>query len=428
MQIVVLGLNHKTAPLEIREKFYLNEEKISDLTSELKRRGIREVVFLSTCNRTEVYLFSEEPEVELALVKDSLREFLKVDESILNDHTYRLYGEDAYRHLLFVACGLDSMVIGEPQILGQVKEAYRIATFNNSTGFFSNKIFHRVFSVAKRVRTETKIGYNPLSVSSMACEMAKKIFGNLKEKKILTIGAGEMTKIALKHFKKEGIAKVYIVNRTFSNAKKLAEEIVGEALPFSEMERLLTEVDLILTSTGSQEFILKKETVLKAMRIRKFKPLFIIDIALPRDVDPDVNDIENVYLFNIDDLKELSEKHLKDRMNEAQRAKEIIEEETKKLPLILDHFDTKPLIIHMINYAETMRKNEVKKALKKIESPNEALYETLDYLTRSIVKKLLHPYIELVKRNPDFETIERVKKLFRFEKNEEEAYCRNERE
>lgn len=415
MHILVFGLNHRTAPLQVREKFYISEERIGEFIMDLQKRALKEVVVLSTCNRTEIYLFSEVPERDLILLKSSLIDFLKVEEKWLGEYTYILYDRDAYRHLLSVACGLDSMVIGEPQILGQVKDAYRIATFNNSTGFLSNKIFHRAFNIAKRVRTETKIGYNPLSISSMAVEMAKRIFGDLREKKILTIGAGEMTKIALKSFKKEGIEKLYIVNRTFANAKRLAEEIVGEALPFSETERLLLDVDLVLTSTGAEEYIIKKDNLHRTMRLRKFRPLFIIDIAVPRDVEPSVNDIENVYLYNIDDLKELSQKHLNDRMKEAEKAREIVEEEVQKLPLLLKQMDTKPLIMHIIDYVENIRKEELKKTLRKTKGLDENTLQSVERLTRSIVKKIIHPHIELIKKNGSYDVMETLKKVFQFQ-------------
>lgn len=429
MHIVLFGLNHKTAPIEIRERFYISEEKLKNFITDLQKRGLKEVVVISTCNRTEVYLFTEKPDTDLPLLKKSMVDFLKIDEGWLKDYTYFLYDKDAFRHLLFVACGLDSMVIGEPQILGQVKDAYRIATFYNSTGPFSNKIFHRVFNVAKKVRTETKIGYNPISISSMAVEMAKRIFGDLKKKKILTIGAGEMTKIALKNFKKEGIEKVYVINRTFANAKRLAEEIVGEAYPFFELESLLLGVDLVLTSTGADEYIIKKETLMKIMKLRKFRPLFIIDIAVPRDVEPSVNDIENVYLYNIDDLKELSQMHLKDRLKEAEKAKEIVEEEVKKLPSFLKQMDVKPLVLHIIDCVENIRKEELKKILPRIKTTDENLLEELDHLTRSIVKKIIHPHIDLLKKDGTYEVVETLKRIFKFEeKNEKEGNSWNERE
>jgi glutamyl-tRNA reductase len=427
MHILVLGLNHKTSPLNIREKFYIPEEKMDFLISELKKEGLKEIVILSTCNRTEFYVFSENPGRDLEVLKDSLVGLLKVEEGWIKEYMYVLLDEDGFRHLLMVASGLDSMVVGEPQILGQVKEAYRIATFNNSTGFLSNKIFHKAFQVAKRVRTETKVGYNPLSISSMAVEMAKRIFGNLSQKKVMAVGAGEMAKIALKNLKKEGIEKVYVVNRTFANAKKLAEEIVGEARPFSDIERLLLEVDLVLTSTGAEDFVIKKDDVVKAMRQRKFKPLFIIDIAVPRDVEPSANDIENVYLYNIDDLKELSHKHLIDRLKEAEKAKEIVETEVKKLPALLRQIDTKPLIMHMIDHAERIRKAELKKMLSKMKNIDDSTYRSLDQLTRSLVNKIIHPHIELVKKEGTYEVVEIMKKLFQFEDfNERENKSRDE--
>ncbi|MCX7857212.1 MAG: glutamyl-tRNA reductase [Deltaproteobacteria bacterium] len=420
MHILVFGLNHKTAPLEIREKFYISEEKIGEFITYVKEKGIKEFVILSTCNRTEFYLFSETPDLDLKNLEKALLEHLNIKHNWVKEYTYTLHDEDAYRHLLSVASGLDSMVIGEPQILGQVKDAYRAATFYNSTGLLSNRIFHRAFNVAKKIRTETKIGYNPVSISSMAVEMAKRIFGDLREKKILTIGAGEMTKIALKNFKREGIKKIYVLNRTFANAKKLAEEIVGEAYPIEELERFLSEVDLILTSTGAEDFVLKRDSMLRAMKTRKFKPLFIIDIAVPRDVDPSVSHIENVYLYNIDDLKELSQKHFVNRMREAEKAKEIVEEEVQKLPLLIKQMDTKPLILHIIETIETMRKEELKKAFNRMKYLDEDTKQNIENLTRAIVRKIIHSHIELIRKNGSYEVLETLKLLFKFEDTNEE--------
>lgn len=420
MHIVVFGLNHKTAPIEIRERLYIPEEKAKELIEAHKREGAREVVILSTCNRTEVYLFSHEPERDLEISKGIFERYLNVKKDILDGYTYTLQDEDAYRHLLSVSSGLDSMVIGEPQILGQVKDAYRLATFCNSTGSFSNKIFHRAFSCAKRVRTETKIGYNPLSISSMATELAKRIFGELKEKTVLAIGAGEMVEIAVKNLKKEGVKRIIVTNRSLENAKKLAKEIQGEAYSFSELERLIVGADLIITATGSTEYIIRRDLVSKAMKERKSKPLFIVDIAVPRDVEPEVNELENVYLYNIDDLKNLSDAHLKDRLKEAEKAKKIVEEEVKKLPMILRQADVKPLILHILDYFERIREEEVSKVLKKYPSLDEEGRLAVERLSNSISKRIAHPFLSVLKREGNYEVIEALSKIFNFETYDEE--------
>jgi len=419
MIIGVFGLNHTTAPVAIREIFYLSEDIIPLLIHDLKTHGISENAILSTCNRTEIYFVTENIDETVQTVQQVLQKHCSIQHDWLTSYTYCYTGEDAYRHLFLVASGLDSMVIGEPQILGQVKDAYRIATFHNATGFFLNKIFHKTFNVAKRIRRETKIGYNPLSISSVAVELSKKIFGELKHKKILVIGAGEMCSIALKYFKKEGVQDILITNRTFYNAQKLAEEVMGRAYPFTDIAQLLTGVDMVLTSTGSEQPIINKETVIGVMKKRKNKPLFFIDIAVPRDVDPVINDIENVYLYNIDDLMNLSQVHRADRMAESKKAHAIVEEEIIKFSRSLQQMDRGPLITDILGKAEDIREKEVQKALSRLNSYDEDTVKAIDTLTKNIVNKLLHPHIQLIKKNGTPQVLETMKRLFKLEGCEE---------
>ena len=245
MHIAVFGLNHNTAPIDIREKLYIPEENIPDVLSRIKTSGIREAVIVSTCNRTEIYFCTDNQDKSLDIINDIIFTDLGIKHDWIGNYTYCFLDEDAYKHLFLVASGLDSMVIGEPQILGQVKDAYRIATLQNATGFFLDKTFHKTFNVAKRIRTETRIGYNPISISSMAIELSKNIFGELHKKKILVIGVGEMCEIALKYFKKEGLNEIFIANRTFQHAQKLSEDIIGTPYPFQDIPELLTKVDMV---------------------------------------------------------------------------------------------------------------------------------------------------------------------------------------
>ena len=292
--IGIIGLNHNTAPLEVRERFYIKEGSIPDILARIRQEGINEAVVVSTCNRTEIYYSGDDNEEMVKKIRDVLSDTVKTEGDWFDRYMYTFQDEDAFRHLFLVASGLDSMVIGEPEIFGQVKEAYRLAASSRSTGFFLNKTFHKTFNVAKRIRTETKIGYNPLSISSMAVELAKRIFGSLDEKKILVVGAGEMCEIALKYFQKEGLSDIFITNRTYQKAHKLAGEIIGEARPFESLFELLTVVDVVLTSTGSDAPLVTPDMVHMAMKKRKNRPIFFIDIALPRDVDPAVNDMDNM--------------------------------------------------------------------------------------------------------------------------------------
>jgi glutamyl-tRNA reductase len=429
MHIAVFGLNHNTAPIEIREKLFISEENIYDVLNSIKTAGIREAVILSTCNRTEIYFCSDNQDASLSIINNMLFNYFSIKQDWIADYTYCFQDEDAYKHLFLVASGLDSMVIGEPQILGQVKDAYRTATLQNATGFFLDKTFHKTFNVAKRIRTETRIGYNPISISSMAIELSKNIFGELNKKKILVIGAGEMCEIALKYFKKEGLNEIFITNRTFQHAQKLSEEIIGAPSPFQDMPELLTRVDMVLSSTGSEKPIIDKTLVLAIMKKRKNKPLFFIDIAVPRDVDPEVNNIENVYLYDIDDLKELSQKHLSDRVKESEKAMAIIEEEKSNFTTWLKRLDVNPLITHIIGTVDKTREKELRKIVLKLKNADEETLKLVDILTKNIVNKLIHPHISIIKENEDPVVVDIIKKIFSFEgEDENKMDSGNERE
>ncbi len=419
MQIVVFGLNHNTAPVEIREKLFFAESQIPQLLNTLRDRGIEESAVLSTCNRTEIYFCTDHTDESLAAIKDILVSVFNIDNQALEKYTYTFKDESSYKHLFLVASGLDSMVVGEPQILGQVKDAYRMAVHNKTTGYLLNKLFHKTFNVAKRVRSETRIGYNPVSISSMAIELSKRIFGELQKKKVLVVGAGEMSEIALRHFKKEGLHEIFIVNRTFGNAKKLAEEVGGIPYPFENMSDLLAQVDMVLTSTGAEKHLIDAGLIVQVMKKRKNKTLFLVDIAVPRDIDPLVNNIENVYLYDIDDLKDLSQKHLSDRMKEAEKALEVVEGEVAKFSLWLQQSEKNPLIAFVIDKAEAIRLKEFKKISQKLKNADEETLRNIDALTRSIVSKLIHPHVALIKQDSDREISEIIKQLFTLEEKDE---------
>lgn len=429
MHIIVSGLNHNTAPVEVREKLYISEDSIPAFLHEMKSSGIQEAVILSTCNRTEIYFCTDNQDKSLKALNDIFSNRSGIKQDLLYNYTYIFEDVDAYKHLFLVASGLDSMVIGEPQILGQVKDAYRVATLHNSTGFFLDKTFHKTFNVAKRIRTETKIGYNPISISSMAIELSKKIFGELYQKRILVIGAGEMCEVALRYFKKEGLSEILIANRTFQNAQKLAEDIIGTPYPFQDIPELLTKVDMVLSSTGAERPIIDRALVSSVMKKRKSRSLFFIDIAVPRDVDPEVNKIENVYLYDIDDLKDLSQKHLSNRLKESEKAQAIIEEEVSKFTDSLKRLDMNPIITHIIEIVEETREKELKKIVQKLKNPDADTLKLIDMLTKNIVNKLIHPHISIIKQNGAPVVLEIMKKIFKFEvEDEEEMDSRDERE
>ncbi|MCX5798345.1 MAG: glutamyl-tRNA reductase [Proteobacteria bacterium] len=359
MSIVVFGLNHNTAPVEIREKLYISEPTIPELLHALKGHGIHEAVVLSTCNRTEIYFSSEEQEKTFPIIREILEQSFEIKPEWLQEHTYTFHDEYAYRHLFLVASGLD------------------------------------------------------------AIELSKKIFGELHQKRILVIGAGEMCEIALKHFKKEGLSEIFITNRTFRHAQKLAEDITGIPCPFIDIPDLLTKVDMVLSSTGSEKPIIDKELVRSMMKKRKNRPLFFMDIAVPRDIDPEVNKIGNVYLYDIDDLKELSQQHLSDRLKESERAYAIVEEEAVKFTRRLEQLDTNPLITHIFEMVEEIRNSELKKTVQKLKKIDDNTLKSMEVHTKTIVKKNIHPHDSLIKKNGSPEVLDMMKKLFNFEGEDE---------
>ena len=415
----VIGLSHNTAPVEIREKMFIQAQRIQEALERLKKNSVGEVVILSTCNRTEIYCHPSQATDSAALIKSILSDYLQTPPEWFEDYTYILHNEQALRHLFLVASGLDSLVIGEPEIFGQVKEAYKIATSVPTTGRLTNKIFHKAFNAAKRIRTETKIGYNPLSISSMAIELAKKIFVNINEKKILVIGAGEMCKTALKYFLKEGIKEVHITNRTYQKAHELTLETTGTAHPLESLPDLLLSVDMVLSSTGSEKPIIEKHFAESVMKKRKHRPLFFIDIAVPRDIAPDVNDIENIYLYDIDDLKELSQRRLLDRVRESEKALAIIDEEVAGFAAELKERRLSPLIAHVIDEAEKIRAAEVSRVVQKTGSHDVDFINAINTATKIITNKLIHPHIAIIKSNKDPEAIKTLKEYFHFEEKDE---------
>jgi glutamyl-tRNA reductase len=421
MHLVVLGLNHNTAPVEVREKLHVPDEAVGAVLKALKTEGAGEALIVSTCNRTEVYVTGESIDRSSSTVTHVLGDCFDIETTWLRDYTYTFADEEAYRHLFLVASGLDSLVVGEPQILGQVKDAFKAASEHEAAGPLFEKVFNRAFQVAKRVRTETRIGYNPVSISSMAVDLARKIFGEFGNRRILVVGAGEMCEIALKHFKKDGLQDILVTNRTFNKAQLLAEEIIGSAHPFEELPDLLLQVDMVLSSTGADLPIIDKAMVIRAMKKRKNRPLFFIDIAVPRDVEPSVNNIESVYLYDIDDLKEHAQSHLSNRMQESEKAHEIVEEELEKFGVWLKQLEMNPLITQIRENLETMRSKELKKALQKLKNADPETIKQVDVLTRAIVNKIVHPHLVMIKKNGSPAVLDLVRNLLLYgEENEKE--------
>ncbi len=389
--IVLIGVNHRTAPVELREKLSFAGRELDPVSLFLSCPLVREVLFLSTCNRVELLFVSREPE---AAVQECLRIWAEangISVSSFEKHLYFLRDREAINHLFRVAAGLDSMVLGEPQILGQLKEAYRRAVERRATGVILNRLLHKAFSVAKRIRSETGIGSHAVSVSYAAVELAKKIFGELQGKTAMLIGAGEMAELAAQHFLAQGVEKIIVANRTLSRAVELAKQFQGEAISLEELEDYLIHTDIVVSSTGAPHYILTATQVKNLMRPRRMRPIFFIDIAVPRDIDPAVNDLENVYLYDIDDLKAVVEENLAFRRKEARRAERIVEEEALKFEAWMGELEVYPTIVALRQKAEAIRRRELERTLSQLKGrldPEEI--EAIEVLTQSLVNKLLH--------------------------------------
>jgi len=400
--ILLIGLNHKTAPVEIREKLAFKSPSSHPL-EKIKKEifSFKEGLFLSTCNRVEFY-FVLDPDKKNQFLMD-FSSFIERESSFkwedLEPHLYFLENEKAVKHLFEVACGLDSMVIGEPQILGQVKSAYKDALNYRTSGIVLNRLLHKCFSVAKKVRTETGIGGGAVSISYAAFSLAKKILGSLRDKTALLVGAGEMAELACMHFVSEGVKKVIIANRTLSKAVELAEKFKGEAYSLDELPQALVKADIVISSTGAPDCIITKNMVSSILKPRKYRPLFIIDIAVPRDVEPEVNKLENVYLYDIDDLKSVVEENLREREKEALRAQVIIETEVFKFQKWLKELDFYPTLRALSEKVENLRQNELAKTLKKLKNLSEEEKEAIEILTQSLVQKLIYYPINFIKKS-----------------------------
>ena len=390
-------MNHKTAPLEIRERLQLScGDDARSLTELMRLPEIREALCLATCNRVEVLARVADGEQAV----EGLREFIyrqgNLEREELGRCLYVYRDREAVRHLFRVASSLDSMVMGEPQILGQLKEAYRQAVDNRATTVLLNRLLHHAFRVAKRVRTETGIAGNAVSVSYAAVELAKKIFGDLKGKKILIIGAGEMSELAVRHLIRQGAGHILIANRTYERAKELAETLQGVPLAFDRIPEALPEIDIVITSTGAPGYVVSAEMVASALRRRRNRLLFLIDIAVPRDIDPAAGDIENVYLYNVDHLQDMVDSNKEVRRMEAMKAEEIIAEEIAVYEEWFNALAVVPTIVSLREKMEAIMKGELERSASWMKILDGEERSRIEILTASIVNKILHdPIIAL---------------------------------
>jgi len=398
MNIIVVGLSHKTAPVEIREKVAFAPTAMErPLHEVIALPAITEGVIVSTCNRVELYATSRDAESGIVQLKRFLADYHDLPLETLESHLYDYQGEEAIRHVFRVAASLDSMVIGEPQILGQIKTAYGHATEFKTAGLILNRFLHKAFSVAKRVRTETDIASNAVSVSFAAVELARKIFDSIEDKTVLLIGAGEMCELAARHFINNGVSNVMVTNRTFERAEKLALEFNGKPVLFENFADHLHQVDIILTSTGAPNFILGHKQVEEVIRRRRYKPMFFIDIAVPRDIDPKVNDIDNIYLYDVDDLQGVVQANLKERQKEAKKAEAIIDQEIGQFYRWMASLEVKPTIVSLRRKLEDVRKGELEKTFANLKNLEGKEKKAIEAMTAAIINKVLHQPITVLK-------------------------------
>ena len=396
-KIMLLGVNHKTAPVEIRERLAFTNDPGTPYRELKVIPGCEQFTFLSTCNRVEVLFVSSTPmETEKKVRNFLFNNSMSYEEA--GKYVYLHQGEDAIQHLFRVGASLDSMIVGEPQILGQLKQAYRDASEQDAVGLIVNRLMHKAFSVAKRIRTETEIGSSAVSISYAAVELAKKIFGDLKNKIAMLVGAGEMAELAAQHLMNQGVAEVLVANRTFERAVNLARCFNGKPVALEELIPQLEHVDILISSTGSPDIILHRQDVKPIMRKRRNRPLFLIDIAVPRDLDPKLNDLANVYLYGIDDLNNVVDINKTERDKEAVQAERIVTEETLKFMLWLGSMEVTPTIVAIREKADAIRKAELAKTLPNLDNLSEEEKQAIEKMTSAMMNKILHHPIIFQKR------------------------------
>jgi glutamyl-tRNA reductase len=395
MNIVLLGLNHKTAPVELRERLAIGPHQLEDATRSLVQApGVIEGMILSTCNRVEL-LASLRPDAPDLL--DFVEGYFEIERELVRPHIYEYRQEHAVRHLFRVACSLDSMVIGEPQILGQVKSSYLAARSAGAVRGHLDKVLQRAFVVAKRVRTETQIGTSSVSIASVAVELARKIFGSLEGKKVLLVGAGKMSEQAARHLVHQGAETVMVANRTLERAELLAQRFGGRTVRFEDLYSSADQADIILTSTGSSQPIFRREHAQYFMQQRRGRPMFFIDIAVPRDVDPEVNKLDGIFLYDIDDLQSVAGSNLKVRSKEAELAEAMILAEVDKYQRRLHALNIGPEIVQLQQSAEQIRLGELRRLGNRLQGLSREQQAAVEALTRGLVNKFLHRPVQAMK-------------------------------
>jgi len=417
MQLALIGVSHKTAPVEVRERLAFPSDKIrAALAALLERTRAAEAMILSTCNRVEIVAHGPDAQV----VQDFICEYHRISADAISKHVYSYKNADAIRHLFRVTASLDSMMLGEPQILGQVKDAYRLASEAGTIGSGLSPLLDRAFAVAKRVRSETGISQSAVSISYAAVELARKIFGDLTGKTVMIIGASKMGELAAKHLKRNGVGSVLVTNRTFERAVEIAKIFEGAAVPFEHFTNHMEHCDIVISSTGAPHFVITRPLAEQVIRTRRNKPVFFIDIAVPRDVDPSVNDIDNAFVYDIDDLQQVIGANMKERLKEAGRAEEIIDHEVQAFCTRMQSREVTPTILLLRDALDRVRREEIERYRRLLrDMPAEQQQSTLaaiDQITQSLLNKILHhPITQMKEMSSDpngAEFIETVRKIF----------------
>jgi glutamyl-tRNA reductase len=397
MKLLTTGVSHKTAPVEVRECLAFREETLPSALADLRaREGVIEAVILSTCNRVEITVTTEDASDPQAVIDAFLSDHKSVRGESIGPHLYRHTGRDAIHHMFRVAASLDSMVIGEPQILGQLKNAYAVAKDCGALTGWLDGLLARAFGVAKRVRSETGIGQMAVSVSYAAVELARKIFGTLAHRTVMIVGAGKMSELAARHLRRSGASHVFVTNRTHERAVEMAKLFQGTPVEYTRFVSMLPEVDILIASSGAPHYILTKEEMHRVIAARRNKPMFLIDIAVPRNIEPSVNDLDNVYLYDIDDLQEVVNANLRERMKEADHAESLVAEEVERMMARLKVAEVTPLIVGLQEQLEAIRSGEIEKARRKCGGFTPEQEQLIETLTRGIINKIAHgPISEL---------------------------------
>jgi glutamyl-tRNA reductase len=418
MKFSITGVNHKSAPVEVRERLAFDEDSLPEALLELKRRpGFCEGMILSTCNRVEIALTCEDGAAAGVAVDQFLADTRHVERAWVTPYLYRYEDNEAILHLFRVAASLDSMVVGEPQILGQLKTAYALAKQHGAVSGFLDTLLTRAFSVAKRVRSETEIGANAVSVSYAAVELAREIFGTLNDKKVMIVGAGKMSELAARHLRRSGATHIFVTNRTHERAVEMAQLFDGKIVDYTQFIAFLPEVDIVIASSGAPHYIIVRDDMKKVIEARRNRPMFLIDIAVPRNIEPSVNKLDNVFLYDIDDIGKVIATNLEGRQHSAEEAEAIIHEEMERMMARLKAREVVPTIVSLQEQLEHLRSSELARMRGKFGTLTPEQEQALDALTKSIINKVAHGPISELRRQasqPDGHFfITTIRKVFR---------------